>query len=97
VTPLARALLAELRSDPEALAELRAALDALTPASRPTGDDGRDDGYLAPAAAARYLGISRKRVYDLTSCRAIVPDGRDGRTPLFLRATLDSYARSSRR
>jgi len=25
--------------------------------------------------------------------RVLVPDGRDGRTPLFTRATLDAYAR----
>ncbi len=51
------------------------------------------EGYLAPEAAARYLGVSRKRIYDLTSMRVLVPDGRDGRTPLFTRATLDAYAR----
>jgi len=50
-------------------------------------------GYLAPDAAARYLGVSRKRIYDLTSMRVLVPDGRDGRTPLFTRATLDAYVR----
>jgi hypothetical protein len=52
------------------------------------------EGYLAPDAAARYLGVSRKRIYDLTSMRVLVPDGRDGRTPLFLRETLDGYARA---
>ena len=52
-----------------------------------------DDGYLAPDAAATYLGVSRKRIYDLTSMRVLVPDGRDGRTPLFTRETLDAYAR----
>jgi excisionase family DNA binding protein len=51
------------------------------------------EGYLAPDAAARYLGVSRKRIYDLTSMRVLVPDGRDGRTPLFTRATLDAYVR----
>lgn len=55
--------------------------------------DGEREGYLRPEAAARYLGLSRKRVYDLTSMGAIVPDGRDGRTPLFLRSTLDRYVR----
>lgn len=52
------------------------------------------EGYLAPEAAAEYLGVSRRRVYDLTSARAITPDGKDGRTPLFSRATLDGYVRS---
>jgi hypothetical protein len=51
------------------------------------------EGYLAPDAAARYLGVSRKRIYDLTSMRVLVPDGRDGRTPLFMCATLDAYVR----
>lgn len=51
------------------------------------------EGYLAPDAAARYLGVSRKRIYDLTSMRVLLPDGRDGRTPLFTRATLDAYVR----
>lgn len=51
------------------------------------------DGYLTPDAAAGYLGVSRKRIYDLTSMRALVPDGRDGRTPLFTRETLDAYVR----
>lgn len=36
--------------------------------------------------------MTRKRIYDLTSMRAIEPDGRDGRTPLYTRATLDAYA-----
>jgi len=52
-----------------------------------------EDGYLTPADAARYLGLTRKRVYDLTSMRALEPDGRDGRTPLYRRETLDGYVR----
>lgn len=51
------------------------------------------DGYLTPADAARYLGVTRKRIYDLTSMRALEPDGRDGRTPLYRRQTLDAYVR----
>jgi hypothetical protein len=54
----------------------------------------RADGYLRPDGAADYLGLSRKRVHDLTSMGALVPDGRDGRTPLYTRATLDAYVRS---
>ena len=52
------------------------------------------EGWLAPQAAADYLGVSRRRIYDLTSLGEIEPDGRDGRTPLFRRETLDRYARS---
>ena len=55
------------------------------------------DGYLAPDAAADYLGVSRKRIYDLKSARTLEPDGYDGRTPLFTRATLDAYVRGDSR
>jgi hypothetical protein len=51
------------------------------------------NGYLPPAAAAHYLGVSRQRIYQLTSARILCPDGRDGRTPLFTRQTLDTYVR----
>jgi len=79
----------ELRRLAEALAPLL--LDRLG-----AGQEQRepvDDGYLTPDAAARYLSVSRKRIYDLTSMRALMPDGRDGRTPLFTRETLDAYVR----
>jgi excisionase family DNA binding protein len=85
-------LLSELAGDPEALRELAVAL-SVHQAPAPVDVD----GWLTPAAAAKYLGVSRKRIYDLTSARALVPDGRDGRTPLFKRAVLDDYARSSAR
>jgi hypothetical protein len=51
-------------------------------------------GYLRPDAAAHYMGVARKRLYDLKSAGAIEPDGYDGRTPLFTRSTLDAYVRS---
>lgn len=54
-----------------------------------------EPGYLAPAEAARYLGVTRKRVYDLRSTGALVPDGFDGRTPWFTCATLDAYVRGT--
>ncbi len=54
------------------------------------------EACLAPEAAAAYLGVSRKRIYDLKSTGAIEPDGCDGRTPLFTRQTLDGYVRSDR-
>jgi hypothetical protein len=54
------------------------------------------EGYLAPDAAACYLGVTRKRIYDLKSMGALEADGYDGRTPLFTRPTLDAYARSPR-
>lgn len=64
----------ELRRLAEALAPLLA--DRLGAGQEQQGDD--DGGYLAPEAAAAYLGVSRKRIYDLTSMRVLVPDGRDG-------------------
>jgi hypothetical protein len=32
-------------------------------------------------------------VHDLTSARLLVPDGHDGRRPLYLRRSLDAYVR----
>ena len=55
--------------------------------------DGGPSGYLTPDGAARYLGVKRKRIYDLKSMRLIEPDGFDGRTPLFTRDTLDAYVK----
>lgn len=82
--------------------ELRRLADALAPLLLDRLRAGREqrepaDGYLTPGAAARYLGVSRKRIYDLTSMCALVPDGRDGRTPLFTRETLDAYVRGGGR
>ena len=89
MTDLGAALLAALDED---------ALDHLAERLAPrlgdlAGASEGDAGYLAPEAAAGYLGVTRKRIYDLTSMRAIEPDGRDGRTPLYTRATLDAYAK----
>lgn len=50
-----------------------------------------DVGYLNAEAAGRYIGATRKRIHDLTSMGRLVPDGHDGRTPLYLRETLDAY------
>lgn len=50
-----------------------------------------DDRYFDAEAAGRYLGLSRKRVHDLTSAGALVPDGHDGRKPLYRKSTLDAY------
>jgi hypothetical protein len=77
----------ELRRLAEALAPILA--QRLEHQEKPPASE----GYLAPEAAARYLGVSRKRIYDLTSMRVLVPDGRDGRTPLFTRVTLDAHVR----
>jgi hypothetical protein len=82
---LARALVASLDD---------AALDELAELLRPRlalSVDPPQAGYLAPAAAGEYLGLSRKRIYDLRSSGALEPDGYDGRTPLWTRATLDAY------
>jgi hypothetical protein len=49
------------------------------------------EGYMNPEAAGRYICVSRKRIYELTSAGLLTPDGHDGRTPLFRRQTLDGY------
>jgi hypothetical protein len=54
-------------------------------------DAAEDEGYLNPEAAARYICVSRRRVHDLTSTGLLMPDGYDGRTPLYRRRTLDGY------
>jgi excisionase family DNA binding protein len=56
-----------------------------------------EDHWLDAPGAADYLGVTKKRIYDLTSARAIVPAGRDGRRPLFTRSQLDLYARGGPR
>lgn len=49
------------------------------------------EGYLNPEAAGRYICVSRRRIHELTSAGLLAPDGRDGRTPLYRRRTLDRY------
>lgn len=67
----------------EVLAELRATAPVVS-------------GYLTSRAAADYLGVSCKRIYDLKSQGAITPDGSDGKTPLYKQSTLDAYVQSGR-
>lgn len=88
---LAAALIADL--DADTLAALAARLAPHLPQQTPAAPD----GWLAPAAAAEYLGVKRRRVYDLKSAGALEPDGYDGRTPLWRRSTLDAYALDTER
>ncbi len=60
-------------------------------ASRMRQRTGPDEGYLNAEAAGRFIGTTRKRIHDLTSMGRLVPDGHDGRTPLYRRDTLDAY------
>jgi hypothetical protein len=53
------------------------------------------DGFLSSEGAADYLGVKRKRIYDLKSMGALEPDGFDGRTPLYRKVSLDHYASDS--
>jgi hypothetical protein len=78
-----------LRAD-ERFVELLAAMVAEQVAER-LQPEGEDEGYLNAEAAGRYLGVSRRRIHDLTSARLLAPDGHDGRTPLYRRRTLDEY------
>jgi len=60
-------------------------------ADRLQGPGGDEGGYLNAEAAGRYISVSRKRIYELTSAGRLAPDGYDGRAPLFRRRTLDDY------
>lgn len=50
-----------------------------------------EEGYLNAEAAGRYICVPRRRIHELTSAALLVPDGYDGRTPLYRRRTLDEY------
>lgn len=63
-------------------------------ADRLQGQDGDEGGYLTAEAAGRYIGVSRRRIHNLTSAGLLTPDGHDGRTPLYSRSTLDDYVRN---
>ncbi len=90
---LAAAIVVGLDDDAlDALAERLAPRLEARLGRRPAAGVGAEH-WMTPADAARYLGLTRKRIYDLTSMRALEPDGRDGRTPLFRRDTLDAYVR----
>lgn len=49
------------------------------------------DPWLDAAGAAEYLGRPVSRIHNLTSSRALVPDGYDGRKPMYRRSSLDAY------
>jgi hypothetical protein len=92
--PSMPAILPALRVDDRFVDRLASAITDRIAARLPS-QRSDDDGYLTPAAAARYLGVTRKRIHDLTSSRRLVADGHDGRTPLYRRQTLDTYVRGS--
>lgn len=50
-----------------------------------------EEGYLNAEAAGRYMCVPRRRIHELTSAGLLVPDGYDGRTPLYRRRTLNEY------
>lgn len=57
-------------------------------------EGGEEGGYLNAEDAGRYVGVSRRRIHNLTSAGLLAPDGHDGRTPLYSRQTLDDYVRN---
>lgn len=79
-----------LRAD-ERFVELLAAIVAEQVAECLQSKEREDGGYLNPEAAGRYICVSRRRIHELTSAGLLMPDGRDGRTPLYRRQTLDDY------
>jgi hypothetical protein len=87
LSALEQALLGTLTD--RGLAELAARLAPHLPQVRVD-----DDGYVNAEEAGRYLGLSRKRIYDLKVRGLLQPDGYDGRTPLWRRATLDAYVQA---
>jgi hypothetical protein len=92
MSPLARALLAEL--DEDALAELAARLAPYLP--QPAA--AQDDGWLDSAAAARYLGISRAALHRYSAAKTI-PCEQDcsGGKLWFKRSQLDAWRREGAR
>ena len=50
---------------------------------RPSEGFAGADRWMPPSQAAAYLGVPRRRIYDLKSMGALEPDGYDGSTPLF--------------
>lgn len=82
-----------LRAD-ERFVEALAGVVAERVADRLGAQTRGEEGYLNPEDAGRYVGVPRRRIHELTSTGLLVPDGRDGRTPLYRRQTLDDYVRS---
>jgi hypothetical protein len=71
-SPLARAFLDALHTDPPAITELRALLRIDQPRPVPAAD-----GWLDTKAAARYLGLTIHGVHKLTAGR-LIPFEQDG-------------------
>ncbi len=84
-----------LRAD-ERFVEALAATVAAEIAERLHEETAEDEGYLNPEAAGRYICVPRRRIHELTSAGQLVPDGYDGRTPLYRRRTLDEYVTKAR-
>jgi hypothetical protein len=79
-----------LRAD-ERFVEALAAVVAELVVDRLHEEDAEDEGFLNAEAAGRYMCVPRRRIHELTSAGLLVPDGYDGRTPLYRRRTLDDY------
>jgi excisionase family DNA binding protein len=86
---LARALVAELGADEDALDEL---LDLLESRRKRLLVE-PEDGWLNAESAARRLDCTTDRIYDLVQVGKLAPS-RDGRRLLFRAADLDAYVAS---
>ena len=84
MSDLARLVLAELRSDPTALDELRVLIGVEPEARSP---------WLTAPEAAAYLACPESRIRKLTMTGEL-PCHRDGRRVLYRREELDAYVRS---
>ena len=84
MSDLARLVLAELRSDPTALDELRVLIGVEPEARSP---------WLTAHEAAAYLACPESRIRKLTMTGEL-PCHRDGRRVLYRREELDAYVRS---
>jgi hypothetical protein len=84
--------MAVLRADERFVEALADALAERVAARLGTGDEA-EEGYLDAEAAGRFIGASRRRIHELTSDGRLVPDGHDGRRPLYRRGTLEAYVK----
>ena len=73
---------------PFTLDALDALAQALAPRIAEINREREDDRFLGYAASADFLGMTVKAVQRMREKGILVPDGWNGRNPLFLKSTL---------